>query len=82
MTHLQQILSASENLADYIRKSGDRASAVLIRAQARKILGHAEEHAHAIADLGRLGIPIVADPRTRTGKKQQNLDEQFTLSLT
>lgn len=74
---LQQILSACENLASYIRKSGERSSAVLVRAQARKILGHAEQYAHAVADLGMLGIPAAP----RRGRAQKDRDDQFTLSL-
>lgn len=78
---LQQILSGCENLASYILRSGDRASAILVRGQARVILAQSEDYAHAVADLGTLGIPIERKPKAKRAQEQHDLDSQFALSF-
>lgn len=47
---LKQVVSGAESLLRYIEQNGERSSAVLVREQARLILGHAEDFARAKAD--------------------------------
>lgn len=78
-SHLRQIESAARNLADYIQSSGDRASAVLVRAQAQKILGHAQDFAREKAEAALSRQPLRSHMRSLRRKAHDPVT-QFELN--